>query len=73
VRTIHHNRQARRGALCITARQGPTHVEPALSRRALALGASGGELAQVAETIADELELSPDLIDDLLWPGHRKA
>jgi hypothetical protein len=39
----------------------------------LALQARGGDLAQLAEGIADELELSPDLIDDLLWPGRPKA
>jgi hypothetical protein len=41
---------------------------PALARRGLALHAYGGDLALLAESIADELKLSPKEIEDLLWP-----
>jgi hypothetical protein len=67
VRTIQHNRQARRTALCIHPRRPDGWPdEAALSRRGLALRAHGSDLAQLAETVAEELELSPDLIDHLL-------
>jgi hypothetical protein len=71
VRTIHHNRQARRAALCIEARRPGSRSQLALSLRGLALRAHGHDLARVAESIADELELSPEMIDELLWPGRR--
>jgi hypothetical protein len=65
VRTIHHNRQERRAAQCMRARRPG---EPAPYRRDLVLRAYGGDLARLAEDIADELDLSHDLIEDLLWP-----
>lgn len=68
MRTIHPNRQARRAALCIRARQPGSRSVPALARRGLALQAYGGDLALLAERIADEFELSPEEIEDLLWP-----
>jgi hypothetical protein len=73
VRTIHTNRRERRAAQCIKPRRPRSDGEPAPYRRALALRAYGGDLARLAEDIADELELSPDQIDDLLWPGFRRT
>jgi hypothetical protein len=69
---IHPNRQARRSARCFRARR-PAPLEPALTRRGLALRAYGGDLAQLAESIADELELPPDLVEHLLSPGCHRA
>jgi hypothetical protein len=62
VRANHYSRQARRAAHCIKARN-PGDREPTMA----AIGPDGDELAQVAARIAEELDLSPDVIDDLLW------
>ena len=55
-----HNRQTRRAALCIRAR-APRRPEPAMS------AADSRALAEAAARIAEELELSPEVLDDLLW------
>jgi len=73
VRTIHHNRRERRAAQCIKPKRPGSDGEQAPYGRALAMRAYGGDLARLAEDIADELELSPDQIDDLLWPGCRRT
>ena len=62
MRANHYNRQSRRAARCIRAR-GPREYERAVP----ASEADADELAQVAARIAEELDLSPDVIDDLLW------
>ena len=61
-----YNRQTRRATRCIRARSPRAHGI-AISPRRAALTAQGDDLAQVAVRIAEELELSPDVIDDLLW------
>ena len=61
-----YNRQTRRAAHCIRAGSTRVHRSAASSRRA-ALAAQGGELVAVAARIAQELELSPEMIDELLW------
>lgn len=59
MRTNHYNRQARRAAHCIRARSPRDDYH--------AIPADDAELARVAARIAEELDLSPDVIDDLLW------
>ena len=73
MRTIHHNRQQRRVAQCMRARRPGSSDEPALFRRRVALRAYGGDLARLAEDIADQLQLSEDVIEDLLWPKCNRA
>ena len=85
MRANYHNRQSRRAALCIRIRARHPHghelaIPPrkvantrrkvAVSPRRLALTAHGHELARVAENIAAELELSPEMLD-LLSPLGR--
>lgn len=71
---MNHSRQARRAAHCIKAHSPRGHEELGLSSRG-----RGADLANVAARIAEELELSPDVLDDLLWGptatggGIRKA
>jgi hypothetical protein len=62
----HHNRQARRVALCV-GRRDPHGRQAGTSLKRAALTANGQDLAEVAARIADELDLSPDLVD-LLSP-----
>ena len=64
VRT-NYNRQTRRAAHCIKARSPRGH-ESAIAPRRAALRPHGDDLAQVAARIAQELELSADVIDNLL-------
>lgn len=60
-----YNRQARRAAHCIRARRRRSR-KLAISPRRIARAAHGAELARVAARMADELELSAELIDVLL-------
>jgi hypothetical protein len=69
VRT-NYNRQTRRATRCIRAR-GPRGHKPAISRKRAALTAQGDDLSQVAARIAEELDLSPDAIDNLLSGAPR--
>ena len=62
-----NNRQARRAALCIRARGKGNH-RPAISRKGVVLTAYGHDLARLAWSIADEIELSGDVIDRLVPP-----
>ena len=62
MRAYQHSRQARRAGRCIK-RCGLRYYEHPTP----ACAADGDELAQVAARIAEELDLSPDVIDDLLW------
>ena len=65
-----HNRQARRARLCITT--PPTRERGlAISSRRLALTADDADLVEAAARIADELELTPELVD-LLLPAPRR-
>lgn len=61
--TNFHNRQTRRAGLCISAHT-PRGFEPAIAPGPTA---DGDGLAQVAERIAEELDLSPEAIDELLF------
>ena len=61
-------RQTRREALCIRARSPHGH-EAGTSPEGVELTAGDPGLAQVAERIAQELHLSPDVIDYLLSGG----
>jgi hypothetical protein len=61
-----HNRQTRRAGLCIRARR-PLEQELADWMGAGGLAPGEHELAKVAARIAEELELSPDAIDELLF------
>jgi hypothetical protein len=61
-----HSRQSRRASLCIKRRSSRGH-RIAISPRRLALTAHGDDLARLAATVADELELSAEVID-LLSP-----
>ena len=54
-----YNRQSRREALCIKA---PKPHDQRRSSKQLALTAGDEDLAVVAERIASELELSPELL-----------
>lgn len=67
-----YNRQTRRAARCIRARSARTYGSAVSSRRA-ALAAHGDELVAVAARIAQELELSPEMIDELLWGPATEA
>ena len=61
-----YNRQTRRATRCIRARSPRGH-RPAISPRGAAVTARSNELAQVAARVAEELDLSADAIDNLLW------
>lgn len=61
-----YNRQTRRATRCIRARSPRGH-KPAISRKRAALTAHGDDLSQVAARIAEELDLSADAVDNLLW------
>jgi hypothetical protein len=63
-----HNRQTRRAAHCIRARSPRGHESASLPS-----GANRDDLAQVAARIAEELELSADAIDELLWGSAAPA
>ena len=66
-----YNRQSRRVALCIKARPRRRTSKLAMSRRGVVLTAYGHDMARLAASIADELQLSGNSIDRLLWPyGH---
>ena len=67
MRTNYH-RQSRREAMCIKAPKAGEAVLGVPGKK-FALTASDAALAEVAERIAEELELSPELID-LLSLGH---
>jgi hypothetical protein len=56
------NRQQRRTNLCFKAPRARSHGL-AISPRRLALTADDDDLVEVAERIAAELELSPELVD----------
>ena len=64
-----YNRQSRREAMCIKAPRTGKAVLGVPGKR-VALTASDGDLAEVAERIAEELELSPELIDLLSLGDH---
>lgn len=57
-----YNRQIRRAGLCVRPQEQRGH-RLSFSPRRLALTADGHDLAQVAARIAEELELSPELVD----------
>ena len=75
-----YNRQARRAARCMTKRRPRPHSDRlgnlhddrlAISSRGMVLTAYGHDLARLAVSIADELELSGEVVDRLLGPyGH---
>ena len=65
MRTNHFNRQARRAGLCGGVRKSAGH-RVALSRRGLVLTAYGHDLARLASSIADDLELSPGAVARIL-------
>ena len=68
MRTNHYNRQSRRAGLCFRTRRdrrGPL----SLSQRGLVLTAHGHDLARLAVSIADELELSPEVVARILGAG----
>ena len=64
-----HSRQTRRATLCIRARSPRGHEAEISPNRAHA--AADDDLLQVAARIADELELSADVIHELLWGPPR--
>ena len=64
---MNHNRQARRAALCIRAR-GRRDRKLAISRRGIVLTAYGHDLARLAVSIADEIDLSVEEIGQLVPP-----
>jgi len=66
-----YNRQTRRATRCIKA-CSPRGYEHAVSPRWAPLTPNGDHLSQVAARIAEELELSPDAIDELLWGDSPK-
>ena len=59
------SRQARRGALCMGLPRRENH-RIAISPRRLAMTAEGDHLVRVAERIADELEVTPEIVERLL-------
>lgn len=65
MRTNQYNRQTRRARLCITTRK-VSHRRVAVSRRGLVLTAYGHDLARLAASIADELDLSPEVTGRIL-------
>jgi hypothetical protein len=70
VRT-NYNRQQRRQAICVGAPRLRRRYKIAIAPRRLALTADG-DLVPVAERIAEELDVSPELVD-LLLPSHTAA
>jgi hypothetical protein len=72
VRANYHNRQAMRSARCFRARS-PRDCKVPISKRGVVLTAYGHDLALLAATVADEIELSPDAINRLLGHGRPLA
>lgn len=68
MRTKHYNRQVRRAGICIRSRRAPRQ-RVALSSKGLVLTAHGHDLARLAVSIADDLELSPEVIARILGAG----
>ena len=66
-----HNRQARREGICFGAPRRHRH-NIAVPPRRLAITADGDHIVRVAERIAAELEVSPELVEHLL-PGRTAA
>jgi hypothetical protein len=64
---VNHNRQARRAALCIRARGTGDH-KLRISPRGIVLTAYGHDLARLASSIADEIDLSVEEIRHLVPP-----
>jgi hypothetical protein len=58
----HYNRQSRREALCVRARR-PRGRQLPISHKRLALTAGDDDLAEVAARIADELELTAEIVE----------
>jgi hypothetical protein len=67
-----YNRQTRRASRCIRTRSSHRRRDGlAISPRGVVLTAYGHDLARLAASIADEVELSGEVIDHLLSPYGR--
>jgi hypothetical protein len=63
-----YNRQTRRANLCIRA-CNPREDRLAITPNGVRLTTRGHDLAETAASIADDIELSTEMIELLLWPG----